>query len=183
MRLTRELSLRSLLRAETKDIHSQLDSITGIFSNIEQYRHFATATYRFRLSLEFALDSLDIWSPQKLGPYLCDDLDDLGVTRRPCPRSYSIRLNTAEQVGALYVLEGSSLGAQLLLRRATALGFDAQFGARHLAQQVSEPRRWPHFVALLDSLPEHFHHQAIASAKRVFEHAFDIYRDPANDIH
>jgi heme oxygenase len=177
------LSLRTLLRAETKDIHSQLDSITGIFSSIEQYKHFATNTYRFRISLEHALSPLDNWSPQKLGPHLRDDLHDLGVTPRPDHRLYAHTLNTAEHVGALYVLEGSSLGAQLLLRRAITLGLDAHFGARHLAQQVSEPKRWSRFVSLLETIPKHLHPQVIASAKAVFEHALHIYRDPIDDIH
>lgn len=177
-----DLSLRSLLRSETKDIHSQLDSITGIFSNIEQYKYFATSAYRFRVSLESSFDSLGIWSPQKLGPHIRDDLHDLGVTPPSDHRPYSFCLNTAEQVGALYVLEGSSLGARLLLRRALALGLSAQFGARHLARQVSEPKRWSGFVAVLDSIPESVHQHAIMSAKRVFEHALQIYKDPIDDI-
>lgn len=177
------LSLRSLLRAETQDLHSQLDSITGIFTEIDQYKRFAIGTYRFRISLEPSLDCLDMWRPQKLGAHLRDDLHDLGVTPQSDHRLYSPHLNTAEQIGVLYVLEGSSLGAQLLLRRALALGLDAQFGARHLARQVSEAGRWSRFVALLDGMPERLHQQAVASAKQVFEHAFQIYKDPIHDIH
>lgn len=51
-------------------------------------------------------------------------------------------------LGVLYVLEGSSLGAKLLRRDADKLGFDAHFGARHLAKQDSAS--WKDFVARLD---------------------------------
>ena len=57
----------------------------------------------------------------------------------------------AQTLGVLYVLEGSALGARLLLRRAEALGMNSKFGARHLALQTAMPTAWPNFLSILEA--------------------------------
>lgn len=55
-------------------------------------------------------------------------------------------------LGALYVIEGSALGARSLLRQAQALGYGADRGAESLhAHAAGEGgRRWSRFLALLE---------------------------------
>jgi heme oxygenase (biliverdin-IX-beta and delta-forming) len=55
-------------------------------------------------------------------------------------------------VGLLYVLEGSSLGARLIARQASRLGFDESFGARHLALQARSLENWRIFLGLLEAV-------------------------------
>lgn len=64
---------------------------------------------------------------------------------------YPYDLDEARLLGVLYVLEGSSLGAQLLVKQAALLGLSEHNGARHLASQTSDPKRWPAFVKILES--------------------------------
>lgn len=56
-------------------------------------------------------------------------------------------------LGWLYVAEGSTLGAAILLKAVRGLGLDAQFGARHLAGHADgRAQHWRDFVAALDRL-------------------------------
>ncbi|MDY6962674.1 MAG: biliverdin-producing heme oxygenase, partial [Pseudomonadota bacterium] len=57
-------------------------------------------------------------------------------------------------LGTLYVIEGSSLGARVLYRRAQKLGLTEIFGARHLAAQAQSGERWKRLLELLEAAPE-----------------------------
>jgi heme oxygenase len=57
-------------------------------------------------------------------------------------------------LGTLYVLEGSSMGARVLLGNARRLGFSGLFGARHLEQQAAGLHNWRMFIALLEAAPD-----------------------------
>jgi heme oxygenase len=78
-------------------------------------------------------------------------------------------------LGVAYVLEGSALGARLLARRAAALGFDADHGARHLARQTSDMDRWKRFLGELDAIPAEDREQVIAGAASAFDFALAAY--------
>ncbi len=54
-------------------------------------------------------------------------------------------------LGALYVLEGSSLGAKWVARRAAALGVDHHHGAFHLGHQIADPNAFGNFLHLLET--------------------------------
>jgi hypothetical protein len=110
---------------------------------------------RFRAPLERAVVSLvsktdEEWSFIPISDHLRADLNDLGGPAYREPLSSSCQLDAKRLPGALYVLEGSSLGAQLLVKRAALLGLSAHHGARHLAQQTGDPKRWPAFVKTLE---------------------------------
>ena len=68
-----------------------------------------------------------------------------------------------------------SLGARLLERRAAGLGFDERHGARHLAAQISDKRRWPDFLARLEAVQPGARDDVIAGAASTFDFALDIY--------
>ncbi len=72
-------------------------------------------------------------------------------------------------LGALYVIEGSALGAMLLRKQAQQLGLSENYGARHLASQTSEPARWRSFVAKLDERDPHRYDAMLNAASETFE--------------
>jgi len=110
---------------------------------------------RFREPLEAALqaaDSAHEWHPVEIAAALRSDLADLG---RAAEAGARIEVPEIEEKsfrwGVLYVLEGSALGAVLLLKRAADLGLSGGMGARHLALQTYDRKRWPRFAERLDS--------------------------------
>ena len=66
---------------------------------------------------------------------------DLGVDATAPTGAIAPLPDASTLAGVLYVLEGASLGAKLLRRRAAALGLSEAFGARHLAEGGRD-RNW-----------------------------------------
>lgn len=81
---------------------------------------------------------------------LAADLADL--TRSPlAPAEPPCIRNDAEAWGVRYVLEGSALGGQVILRDAAALGLSACHGARYFAGNGQDTgRHWTQFLLELD---------------------------------
>lgn len=125
--------------------------------------------------VEPAFAASDRWSVQRLLPELRLDLEDLQLG--PPAEQPAIADFTTEsaRVGALYVLEGSALGAHLLLRRAVALGLGMERGARHLARQVGSPHRWREFLLFLDEQRNVDRPAVLAAAHGLFERALSVY--------
>lgn len=74
--------------------------------------------------------------------------------------------------GALYVMEGSALGARTLLRDAVALGHDAAHGATFLHAHAvgGRGRRWSRFLTLLEDLGRGLdRRKACAAAEQTFQ--------------
>ncbi|KAA0968221.1 biliverdin-producing heme oxygenase [Aureimonas fodinaquatilis] len=174
-------SLRSALKRHTLDLHHILENAIGSFDDIEQYKIYLVGSFRFRSVVEPALKDSDFWSAQLILDAISHDLADLDLAR-PTPIDPVLEFGSeGEKLGAFYVLEGSSLGAKLLLRRAAALGFDAEWGARHLALQSADMRRWQAFRQLLETVPNVDHAAALAAARRVFQTALTAYESDVNE--
>lgn len=165
--------LRQTLMQGTRDLHERLDGGIGPLHSDGEYRRFLIGSHAFRAALEPALRPDCGWQALELEPALRADLADLDLTPAPVP--VAPRLDgIAAQAGALYVAEGSALGARLLYRRAQALGMGPAHGARHLAVQTSETRRWSRFLDWLETGgadPA----QALAAANAVFALALCAY--------
>jgi len=142
------------LRERTAHAHSVVDAAVGAFADIEGYGRYLAAMYRFRTPIERDLEQLawpaemGDWRPRQVGAAIAQDLRDLGLevpqlTARPS-------LTDDGLMGTLYVLEGSILGSQVLLKRAQELGLSATRGARHLALQSGGIDEWRGFLALLE---------------------------------
>lgn len=153
------LSRRERLRLMTGAVHQTLDdkvSRADFLTTRSGYNAFLLATFEARRLLESQLDAGGAeliypgWGERRLVPALEKDLDDLDLTR-PAEREPPARLGKGGVWGALYVLEGSALGARIIQRRAADLGFTASFGARHLASQTSEVGAWKRFTSHLDA--------------------------------
>ncbi|TCP36814.1 biliverdin-producing heme oxygenase [Sphingomonas sp. BK235] len=96
------------------------------------------------------------------------DMADLAVTSAsPAPPAFAPggAIDRARALGWLYVAEGSSLGAALLLKAVAPLGLDAGFGARHLAgHPEGRAAHWRSFTAALDAATLHPDEEARAVA-------------------
>ena len=174
-------SFRFHLRQQTAAAHAELDATVGQFESLESYRRYCRAMLRFRGPLERAVVSLvsktdEQWSFIPISDHLRADLNDLGGPAYREPLSSSCQLDAKRLPGALYVLEGSSLGAQLLVKRAALLGLSAHHGARHLAQQTGDPKRWPAFVKTLERHGTEHPEEAVRGALDAFAAALEAFR-------
>ncbi|MCY0093550.1 biliverdin-producing heme oxygenase [Hoeflea ulvae] len=176
-------SLRSALRDGTSALHLELDNAVGEFGDRLGYADFVQKTHRFRLAVEQALAGAPegSWAVEPIADLAAHDLADLGVPKLPEAEVPSRDWTPESRLGALYVLEGSALGARLLMRRAQALGLHADFGARHLAHQASDSQRWRGFLGVLESVPSDMHATVLSAARDMFGVALAIYSETAHE--
>lgn len=168
--------LRHALMTATRDLHQTLDSGIGAFATPADYRRYLQGSLAFRQAVEGELARAPDhgWQALPLVPALRQDLADLGLPEWPVPPAPALDGPSA-LAGAFYVLEGSAMGARLLVRRATELGLSQTHGARHLALQTEDRGRWPRFLAWLDASGAD-PGQAGAAARAVFDLALASYR-------
>ncbi|MBC7501108.1 MAG: biliverdin-producing heme oxygenase [Herminiimonas sp.] len=132
------------LRIETRSDHDAIERVLDIMKpdlSIATYRKQLALFYGFYQPLESSLASLADWSEFGLdfdvrckSVLLADDLDYVGFDS-PCPVPTCTILpplnSIAAGFGCLYVLEGATLGGQLISRHlAETLGLDGLRGAR-----------------------------------------------------
>jgi|SRR5215217_3177315 len=169
-----QVVLRSLLRARTSELHEQLDRQVGEFASRADYADYVTNTHRFRSVIEASLPRSDLWQILPLADALVSDLSDLGVTS--AAHRHTVDLGpSAGALGVYYVLEGSGVGARLLLRRAKAIGMSETHGARHLALQAGDTARWPQFLALLETVGPDQYDAIIDGSLATFRFALEAY--------
>lgn len=162
--------MRFALREATHDAHVALEDEIGDLADRQAYVRYVRGLAAFRASLEPALErpasALPGFRMTVLAPLLAQDLNDLGETPVALPAPPDMAA-PADVLGALYVLEGSALGARVLIKKVEALGFGPTHGARHLSHQASSLDAWRRLVQILDagdwSTP-----RAIASANAAF---------------
>ncbi len=131
--MSRELTVRTRLRAATADAHERVDRAFSRFdwTRREDYARFLQAQARALLPLERALDagagpSLAIgWAERKRGTALLADLAALGTTA-PNGDNLAPIAARAAALGTIYVLEGSRLGGSLI-KRSVPTEFPAAF--------------------------------------------------------
>jgi heme oxygenase len=173
----------SALRLQTAENHARLEKSLDLFASvytISQYTAHLVKLHSWLAPLEAALDNspavhalpLD-WPNRRKLATLEKDLAYLGATRRPPLPAPPCR-SAAEALGALYVLEGSMLGGQVICRHyADLLGLSPERGLAYFSGYgaLTGPR-WRAFLNVLEST---FTQQAdltpeiIASALRTFE--------------
>ncbi|MFN4283690.1 MAG: biliverdin-producing heme oxygenase [Alphaproteobacteria bacterium] len=154
-------SPHAFLRSETRALHERAESAFARFdlTGAQGYGDFLQAQAAALLPLEAALDDagaarlLPDWPARRRAPDLSADLAALGRASPP-PLPTPAFANDGEAMGALYVLEGSKLGARHLLARLA----DAPppSGATRFLAGAERPERqgqWPAFLARLDAAP------------------------------
>lgn len=180
-------TLQLRLRAATRPSHERLETGLDLLDpamTAERYRLVLTRFYGFYEPLEARLASAGDWrtlgydfdARRKTG-LLEADLHALGLSAgelEQLPRCRDLpRIDgLASALGVLYVIEGSTLGGQLLSRHVeTCLGFTRERGCRFFTSYGAEVgRRWQQFRAFLDGhVGESDEQQALDAAVDTFE--------------
>lgn len=157
------------LRAGTAELHIALEKRLPFFSDTLDTPAFVRlmqAYYGFYLPLENALinsgsipPGFDL-TPRLKAPTLRADLQALGLTAEalgslPQCNHLPVIESAATCLGVLYVLEGATLGGQILRREiASRLGLEAENGAAFLdIYGAATGRRWRDFIEYLGTRP------------------------------
>ena len=178
-----KITNRFVLRERTNEVHGRLEKAVGEFTDARTYIRYLEGMRIFRQVVERdlpftgAVATADNWKPIAIAPLLRQDLEDLG-RKTPCAAAMAFDLpsDREELLGVLYVLEGSGLGARVLMRRAALLGFSSNYGARHLAVQASRADSWNSLLKLLDEIASADIERTVRAARMTFEaalHAFN----------
>ncbi|MNB74311.1 Heme oxygenase [compost metagenome] len=157
------------LRAGTAELHIALEKRLPFFSDTLDTQAFVRlmqAYYGFYLPLENALLRSDAipadfdLTPRLKALTLRTDLHALGVSAEalqnlPQCEQLPVIDSSAACLGVLYVLEGATLGGQILRREiSTRLGLEADNGAAFLdIYGAATGRRWRDFIEYLGSRP------------------------------
>lgn len=157
---------RGRLRLATRDAHLRLEDAVdfgGRMTSLQAYRAFLESFFRFLKPLEAALAALDPgrlagdYSARRKLAWLEADLLDLGHTAESLKALSEFHglprlADPVEAFGPLYVLEGSSLGRQMMLGKlGPRLGVRPDWAGRFFSgygKQTGE--MWRGFVALLN---------------------------------
>ncbi len=175
-------SRRFLLRDATTQAHQTLEEYVGSIDTLPAYRRYLRGSHRHRAPIEAAMARLNWprsfgdWRPLALASEIERDLIALGEpvdTLTPVTLSNDV----SDLVGLCYVLEGASLGAQILARQADALGLDAESGAGHLAIQRRGIDSWRKFIELVELVGDLDVPRSCAAANAAFAGAEKAFRD------
>ncbi|KFI33919.1 heme oxygenase [Haematobacter missouriensis] len=146
------------LRTATHALHDVVDKTVGSVDSLAGYGDYLLALFRFRIAVETALQTISLpeglrgWQPARVAPALLSDIRDLGLTpMAPLAGGPILDARRETAYGTLYVLEGATLGAQVLLRQAQTLGLTGEHGARHLVLQAGRIPQWREFLARLEA--------------------------------
>ncbi|BCB17618.1 biliverdin-producing heme oxygenase [Bosea sp. ANAM02] len=173
------IEIRGFLRDETSELHRELDAIVGGFSDRTSYARFLLGTFRHRAPVETALlrtaaAQVSAWRPRRLLPELEADLTDLDLPH-PLVDPFHLSNDIAAFLGAAYVLEGSALGARMLVRGVDVLGFGPGFAARYLSAQAESLESWRALLVVLEGLDRPAWDAAAQAARAVFLHAIQAF--------
>jgi len=145
------------LRLETRDLHQLMERQLPVFSpgfTLEEYRRLLVRYAGFYAPVEEKLTALRTAGllvfddTRRKHALLLRDLERLGGNRNPiwCQTVPALQ-SVCQGIGCMYVLEGSTLGGQIILRHLKeALGVTADSGGAFFASYGSElGRRWKEF--------------------------------------
>ncbi|TWD54213.1 heme oxygenase [Agrobacterium vitis] len=184
---------RQMLRRGTAQMHNALDAMIGAFSSHRAYEAYVLGTARFRLPLESTIKNcapfelLSGWQPSLIGDAIRADISALGLPtdeplRTKAPKVAVPQPETIDDwLGVFYVLEGSSLGAKLLVRRLDALNINHTNGGAHLATLAKDSSNWSAFLALLDTIPDVDEARMIHWANATFSFAHQAFETVMED--
>ena len=162
------------LRNRTRRLHQKLDDAIGAFGDRAEYCRYVSFLGAFRAAMDRVLHDVVwpddwAWRPTSISNALVHDAADLGLESVP-PEGTAVAIDDQSALlGALYVLEGSTLGARVLKTRAAALGLTGEFGARHLALMTRDLSQWQSFLRRLDAEQDFDMERAVETANAVFD--------------
>jgi heme oxygenase len=168
------MSRRFELREKTLRAHMALEGLIGPLNSVTDYERYLQGMHSFRTPVEAWLSrapwpaGFGTWRPVMIAAALAADMKDFDLRSRTGAIDWDASADLGTMLGTLYVIEGSMLGAQLLLKRAHLLGLSADFGARHLALQAGTAN-WQMFLTILEGSPLFNIDDAVNAANRTFE--------------
>ncbi len=181
-----EMTILERLRKETQELHKAIESALPVMRpgfQLPEYRRLMARFYGFYLPIEKQLccvphleAALPDWRQRRKTEWLLRDLYALGFTGHEienlpsCAHALALA-SLPEALGCLYVLEGSTLGGQIISRHLQAtLGLGPGNGGAFFCgygRQVGP--MWKAFQAALPlAVPLEEEHRAINSAKQTF---------------
>jgi heme oxygenase len=134
------LERRKRLRLETAPLHRLLGhrmEALGMFAGLVGYNTYLMAAHIARSQVEACLEASSVvdiypdWPGRRVTPSIEEDLTDLGIPVPSTVRTEALAsgpMSVGAMLGALYVLEGSALGARVIAPRLLPLE-----SARHSA--------------------------------------------------
>jgi len=141
---TLDVPLMTWLKAETRAAHEAAERAFDLKAVVQSPAAYARILQRFHAFHSQVEPLLAAWDWPALGldfdarrklPALNADLASLGIVPLAAarqPAALFTIVTQAEAVGALYVIEGSTLGGRIIAKQVrTALGFTPTYGARY----------------------------------------------------
>ena len=168
------------LKEHTRDVHAALEKklLTHIqvVDNAEQYRSLLTLMYGYYAAVERQLesfkDSLPDYDRRRKSQAILGDLQQLGYATDALPVCHDVPIidSVPSALGAMYVLEGSTLGgkviSRMLLRQVPALDGSINFFQGYCDETMD---MWQKFKDHLHfSVNEPNYHKANMAAKETF---------------
>ena len=151
-------SVRQFLKDSTVALHDEVEArLLPLFAtDAAGYAEFLRVSAAAVIPLERSLEAngpvggLPDWNERSRRAALLQDLADMGMDE-PAGIAAPVFDGEARQLGALYVLEGSRLGAVHLARRAlSSLSPEVRRATRYLRHGAGR-RFWPSFLQHLES--------------------------------
>lgn len=161
----RDISIWDRVRDATKHTHRRLDAAMNSvdLARPHYYAGFLRGQAEALFPLEAALEQHGIeellpdWPQRARTPALEHDLSVLDAGCDPLLIPDLARLDadrTAEMLGIVYVLEGSRMGARIILSRLTDQPDSVVIGATSFLRHGFGKRFWPTFLETLESHPD-----------------------------
>jgi len=182
--------LHEKIKQATAHLHDQLEQkmfvgqiIDGSLT-FEQYQTILTVNYATHLATEdFLFSALSDKLRQKLHiesriklPALLRDLEEINSAVGGAPNTAPgfIDVNSdASVLGAMYVLEGATLGGSVIAKRLKTNEQLLPYNLNYHYYQVYGDQlglKWKQFLEVLNTIPETEHEAAIKNAVSLFEH-------------
>ncbi len=152
-------SRRNSLRGATDHLHRDLDRIVASFqlTDVTHYRRFLQASAATLIAIEQLLETAGVaqlvpdWAERSRREPILADLQSLNSQVQPLALRRTAP-TPAEVFGILYVLEGSRLGAQVLLEQVLASTDEAVRNASaYLRHGQGQPSLWRSFLQQLET--------------------------------
>jgi heme oxygenase len=174
------------LKEATREQHEGLENTVDVMDQmftLENYKTLLTKFYRFYSSIEPQIDKLDLsgtgynFDERRKLPKLEADLKHLGVFEKAeqMPKWDGVPPleNSAQAMGSLYVMEGATLGGQIINRHLKEhLGISPENGGAFFNGYGAETGpKWKEFMAIANTFAEDGTQDEVIidSAKQTFD--------------
>jgi heme oxygenase len=172
--------LLARLKQETTQLHQRIEHGLDLFRNdftLEDYRSLLVRFYEYYSPWEerAVVAAPGLVSARRKCANLAVDLEFLGMSRenilgiQPC--NDLPPLDTAARIlGSMYVLEGSTLGGQILLRHMRSRFALNEAGCAFFSGYGEQTgAMWKQFGGILETSPPHWRPEIVSSAIATFE--------------